>query len=106
DPRGRQADRRRLRRVPRRPVLMRVVLQRVTSAAGAGGRDEASRIGVGYLLLVGVGHDDDESDAEQLASKIAGLRIFRDQEGRTNLDLVAVHGKALIVSQFTLFADT
>ena len=85
---------------------MRVVLQRVTSAAVAVDGDEVSRIGVGYLLLVGVGHDDDESDAEQLASKIAGLRIFRDQEGKTNLDLAAVRGKALVVSQFTLFADT
>jgi D-aminoacyl-tRNA deacylase len=85
---------------------MRVVLQRVTSAAVAVDGDEVSRIGVGYLLLAGVGHDDDESDAEQLASKIAGLRIFRDQEGRTNLDLAAVRGKALVVSQFTLFADT
>ena len=85
---------------------MRVVLQRVTSAAVAVDGDEVSRIGVGYLLLVGVGHDDDEGDAEQLASKIAGLRIFRDQEGRTNLDIAAVRGKALVVSQFTLFADT
>lgn len=85
---------------------MRVVLQRVTSAAVAVDGDEVSRIGVGYLLLVGVGHDDDEPDAERLASKIAGLRIFRDQEGRTNLDLAAVHGEALVVSQFTLFADT
>ena len=85
---------------------MRVVLQRVTSAAVAVDGDEVSRIGVGYLLLVGVGHDDDETDAERLASKIAGLRIFRDQEGRTNLDLAAVHGEALVVSQFTLFADT
>jgi D-tyrosyl-tRNA(Tyr) deacylase len=85
---------------------MRVVLQRVTSAAVAVDGDEVSRIGVGYLLLVGVGHDDDEHDAEQLASKIAGLRIFRDQEGRTNLDLEAVHGEVLVVSQFTLFADT
>jgi D-tyrosyl-tRNA(Tyr) deacylase len=85
---------------------MRVVVQRVTSAAVAVDGDEVSRIGVGYLLLVGVGHDDDESDAEQLASKIAGLRIFRDEEGRTNLDLAAVQGKALVVSQFTLFADT
>jgi D-aminoacyl-tRNA deacylase len=85
---------------------MRVVLQRVTSAAVAVDGDEVSRIDVGYLLLAGVGHDDDESDAEQLASKIAGLRIFRDQEGRTNLDIAAVRGKALVVSQFTLFADT
>jgi D-tyrosyl-tRNA(Tyr) deacylase len=85
---------------------MRVVLQRVTSAAVAVDGEEISRIGVGYLLLVGVGHDDDEDDAEQLASKIAGLRIFRDQEGRTNLDLAAVGGDVLVVSQFTLFADT
>lgn len=85
---------------------MRVVLQRVTHAAVAVDGTEVSSIGLGYLLLVGVGHDDTEADAEHLASKIAGLRIFRDGEGKTNLDLAAVGGEALVVSQFTLFADT
>jgi D-tyrosyl-tRNA(Tyr) deacylase len=85
---------------------VRVVLQRVTHASVAVDGAEVSSIGLGYLLLVGVGRDDTEADAEHLASKIVGLRIFRDGEGKTNLDLAAVGGEALVVSQFTLFADT
>ena len=85
---------------------MRVVLQRVARAAVAVDGAPVSSIGPGYLLLVGVGHDDTEADAEGLAAKIAGLRIFRDAEGKTNLDLAAVGGEALVVSQFTLYADT
>ena len=85
---------------------MRVVLQRVTGAAVAVDGAEVASIGLGYLLLVGVGREDAEADAEQLAAKIVGLRIFRDAEGKTNLDLAAVGGAALVVSQFTLFADT
>ncbi len=85
---------------------MRVVLQRVTRASVAVGGEEISAIGPGFLLLVGVGHDDTEADAEQLATKIVGLRIFRDAEGKTNEDLSAIDGDALVVSQFTLFADT
>jgi D-tyrosyl-tRNA(Tyr) deacylase len=67
---------------------------------------EVASIGLGYLLLVGVGREDIQADAEQLAAKIVGLRIFRDADGKTNLDLAAVGGAALVVSQFTLFADT
>jgi D-aminoacyl-tRNA deacylase len=85
---------------------VRVVLQRVTRASVAVGGEEISAIGPGFLLLVGVGHDDTGADAEQLASKIVGLRIFRDAEGKTNEDLSAIGGEALVVSQFTLFADT
>ena len=85
---------------------MRVVLQRVTSAAVSVDGAEVAAIGQGYVLLVGVGHEDDEADAERLAGKIVGLRIFRDAEGKTNEDLAAVGGEALVVSQFTLFADT
>jgi D-tyrosyl-tRNA(Tyr) deacylase len=85
---------------------VRVVLQRVTRAGVAVDGREVASIGLGYLLLVGVGHDDTEADAEQLAAKIVGLRIFRDADGKTNLDLAAVGGAALVVSQFTLFADT
>jgi D-tyrosyl-tRNA(Tyr) deacylase len=85
---------------------VRVVLQRVARAAVAVDGASVSSIGPGYLLLVGVGHDDNEADAEGLAAKIAGLRIFRDAEGKTNLDLAAVGGEALVVSQFTLYADT
>jgi len=85
---------------------VRVVLQRVARAAVAVDDAVVSSIGPGYLLLVGVGHDDTEADADGLATKIAGLRIFRDAEGKTNLDLSSVGGEALVVSQFTLYADT
>lgn len=85
---------------------MRVVLQRVRRASVAVDGAEVASIGLGYLLLVGVGHEDTEADADQLAAKIVGLRIFRDAEGRTNEDLATVGGEALVVSQFTLFADT
>jgi len=85
---------------------VRVVLQRVRRASVAVDGAEVASIGLGSLLLVGVGHEDTEADAEQLATKIAGLRIFRDADGKTNEDLAAVGGEALVVSQFTLFADT
>lgn len=85
---------------------MRVVLQRVSRANVRVGQDEISSIGPGYLLLVGVGHADTPAEAERLADKIVGLRIFRDDEGKTNLALRDVDGEILVVSQFTLYADT
>jgi D-tyrosyl-tRNA(Tyr) deacylase len=85
---------------------VRVVLQRVTRAAVAVDGAEVASIGLGFLVLVGIGHDDTEADAERLATKIVGLRIFRDADGKTNEDLAAVAGAALVVSQFTLYADT
>ena len=62
-------------------------------------------IGPGYVLLVGAGSDDDETNVRRLADKIIDLRVFADEAGRMNLSLVDVRGSALIVSQFTLFAD-
>jgi D-tyrosyl-tRNA(Tyr) deacylase len=85
---------------------VRVVLQRVTRAAVTVNSAEVASIGLGFLVLVGVGHDDTQADAERLAAKIVGLRIFRDADGKTNVDLAAVGGAALVVSQFTLYADT
>jgi D-tyrosyl-tRNA(Tyr) deacylase len=85
---------------------VRVVLQRVTRASVAVDGAEVASIGPGYLLLVGVGHADDASVAPKLADKVVGLRIFRDEAGKTNVDLASVGGEALVVSQFTLFADT
>jgi len=84
---------------------MRAVLQRVTRAAVSwdGGREE---IGNGLLVLLGVGPGDDEAVAASLAEKAALLRIFEDPDGRTNLSLESVGGSALVVSQFTLYADT
>jgi D-tyrosyl-tRNA(Tyr) deacylase len=84
---------------------MRAVLQRVSRAVVSwdGGRQE---IGLGLLVLLGVGPDDDEAVAGRLAVKVAELRIFEDAEGKTNRSLEEVGGEALVVSQFTLFADT
>lgn len=64
------------------------------------------RIGAGACVLVGVTHDDVESDADKLASKLAGLRIFADDEGVMNLGATEVGGEYLVVSQFTLYGDT
>jgi D-tyrosyl-tRNA(Tyr) deacylase len=85
---------------------VRVVLQRVRSASVAVDGEVVSSIGPGYLLLVGVGTGDEAADAETLAEKIVNLRIFRDADGKTNLSLAEVEGEALVVSQFTLYADT
>ena len=63
-------------------------------------------IGVGFLVLLGVGRDDAEEDARYIAGKIAGMRIFSDAEGKFNLALEDVGGAVLLVSQFTLYADT
>ena len=69
------------------------------------GSERGATIGPGYVLLVGAASDDDEASVKRLADKVIDLRVFRDAEGRMNLSLVDVKGAALIVSQFTLFAD-
>jgi D-tyrosyl-tRNA(Tyr) deacylase len=69
------------------------------------GTERRATIGPGYVLLVGAAADDDESTVRRLADKVIDLRVFADDAGRMNLSLVDVHGAALIVSQFTLFAD-
>ena len=71
-----------------------------------GGRAPWARSGRGLLVLLGVGHGDDEATADALARRICELRIFEDDEGRTNRSLLDVGGEALVVSQFTLYADT
>jgi D-aminoacyl-tRNA deacylase len=85
---------------------MRLVLQRVTRASVSVHGSVVASIGTGFLILVGVGHDEDAAQAERLAEKVARLRIFRDDAGKTNLALADVGGEALVVSQFTLYADT
>jgi D-tyrosyl-tRNA(Tyr) deacylase len=85
---------------------MRIVLQRVKSASVAVGGERISEIGAGLLLLVGVAQGDGEAEADWLAEKIAGLRIFNDESGKMNLSLKDVEGEVLAVSQFTLLADT
>ena len=85
---------------------MRALLQRTTRASVTVEGEVVGVIGTGLLVFAGVGPADDEAVAEALARRIAELRIFRDDEGRTNRSLVDVGGAALVVSQFTLFADT
>ena len=85
---------------------MRALLQRTSGATVRIGGDDVASIGQGLVVLLGVGHDDDVNIADALAERVAQLRIFRDEEGRTNRSVMDVRGEALVVSQFTLFADT
>ncbi len=85
---------------------MRALLQRTTGATVAVAGDVVGDIDDGLVVLLGVGPADDEATADGLARRIVELRIFRDAEGRTNSSLMDVGGAVLLVSQFTLFADT
>lgn len=85
---------------------MRVLLQRVSHASVSVANQTVGQIGRGYVLLVGVGHGDGEEQALWMAQKIAGLRVFEDSEGKFNLSIQDVGGSALVVSQFTLYADS
>jgi D-tyrosyl-tRNA(Tyr) deacylase len=85
---------------------MRALLQRVESASVSVERQKIAHIRRGLAILLGVGHDDSEAEATYLAEKIANLRIFEDDQGKVNLSLLDVRGEALVVSQFTLYADT
>lgn len=84
---------------------MRVLLQRVARARVTIDDRVSGEIGPGLLLLVGVGRGDPPEQADRLAEKVAHLRVFEDAEGKTNLALADVDGAALVVSQFTLYAD-
>ena len=85
---------------------MRALLQRVSRAAVRVEGETVASIGPGLLVLLGVGHADSEAIADSLARRVTELRIFEDQEGRTNRAILDVAGAALVVSQFTLYADT
>lgn len=84
---------------------MRAVIQRVQRASVTIDGVETASIGQGYLILLGVGHDDTPATAEKLWHKIAALRIMEDENGKTNRSLGDVGGAVLVVSQFTLYAD-
>jgi D-tyrosyl-tRNA(Tyr) deacylase len=84
---------------------VRAVIQRVTRASVAVAGEVVSEIGPGLVVLVGVGRDDGPTDAAYLASKVQGLRVFGDDDGRMNRSVADVGGAALVISQFTLFGD-
>ena len=85
---------------------MKVLLQRVTGASVSVGGEEVGRIGRGLVVFLGVAGGDAEKDAQYLVQKIANLRIFADEAGKFNLSALDINGELLLVSQFTLLADT
>ena len=85
---------------------MRAVVQRVSAAQVLVDGETVGEVGRGLCVLLGVAGDDDEAVAERLAGKVARLRIFENDEGKFDRSVVDVHGGALVVSQFTLIADT
>jgi D-tyrosyl-tRNA(Tyr) deacylase len=85
---------------------LKIVLQRVKNASVYVGEDLISQIGFGLLLLVGIAKGDEETEADWLAEKVAGLRIFNDEEGKMNRSVKDTGGEVLAVSQFTLLGDT
>lgn len=89
----------------RERVSMRAVVQRVSRARVSVNEQITGEIGLGLLVLLGVAHEDTEADAEYLAEKILGLRIFEDIDGKMKRSVVDIGGSVLTVSQFTLYGD-
>ena len=85
---------------------MRTLIQRVSKASVTVEDKVISQIGKGLVVLLGIGHDDGEEQVRFLADKVANLRIFEDEYGKTNLSILDVTGEAIVVSQFTLYANT
>ena len=84
---------------------MKLLIQRVNHAEVTVDSQIVGRIGKGFLVFVGVGHDDTREIADKYLKKLLGLRIFEDENGKTNRSLADVNGELLMVSQFTLYAD-
>ena len=84
---------------------MRAVLQRVTRASVTVDGEVLGKIGKGFMILLGVENSDTEEITDKMADKICKLRIFEDENGKTNLSLADVGGELLVISQFTLYAD-
>lgn len=84
---------------------MRTLIQRVSQASVTVDEQIIGQIGPGFVILIGVTHTDTPAEAEWLAQKVAGLRVFEDAEGKMNLGLADVGGSVLVISQFTLYGD-
>lgn len=85
---------------------MRIVVQRVTRASVRVDSELLGEIGAGAMVLVGIGREDDADTVDRMADRLIGLRYFRDADGRTNVAIEDAGGSYLVVSQFTLYADT
>jgi len=85
---------------------VRALLQRVSKGSVSVDGRTIAQIDRGLIILLGIGHNDGEAQAQYLVEKISNLRIFEDQQGKTNLSVLDVGGEAIVVSQFTLYADT
>lgn len=84
---------------------MKFVIQRVTLASVDVDGVTVGKIGKGFLVLIGIGKEDNEEIADKMVKKLIGMRIFEDENGKTNLSLNDVNGELLLISQFTLYAD-
>lgn len=84
---------------------MRFVVQRVSHASVTVEGNVLGKIGKGFMVLIGVSDEDTKETADRMVKKLLGLRIFEDENGKTNLDLHTVEGELLLISQFTLYAD-
>lgn len=84
---------------------MKFVIQRVLEASVKVEEETVGQINQGFLVLIGIGHEDNKEIADKLVKKLVGLRIFEDENGKTNLSLSDVNGELLMVSQFTLYAN-
>lgn len=86
---------------------MRALIQRINKGSvSVDQRTVAEEIEIGLMIFLGVGHEDNQDKADLLAKKIAHLRIFGDEDGKMNLSILDIKGQAIVVSQFTLYADT
>jgi D-tyrosyl-tRNA(Tyr) deacylase len=85
---------------------MRVVIQRVSEASVTINDAIEGKINTGFMILLGIGHEDTNEDIEWLTQKITNLRVFSDEEGKMNLSILDTKGEILLISQFTLFAST